>query len=167
MSRAAVADFLQTPLQTDPCRFFARRRAQARSRHMTADVNLHEQYSTKPGAVHHSADAVVAVKSSSTRTASFGRNSVRGMTGQMTRLGAGSLAAVVVTTLGALGACSVISPDRDAAAVQRHKTPATCRARPDSFRWSVEAIPAQSTVADRQRMNMQPDARDGPIRRHS
>jgi hypothetical protein len=165
LSRAAVADFLTSPIGTDPHRFFSRRRARDNPEQIATDLPPGEVSAT---AAQCPADVLTAFDIYRARTGELRRAAILRVVRQMVGVRFRILTAGVLVAVGALTACSGGLPDRDASQTRRDQ-PARCRLRPDSFPLSPNtpskerSAPVRSTVVHHQHA-IQPEARAGPSR---
>ncbi|MET0967808.1 MAG: hypothetical protein ABWY18_01290 [Tardiphaga sp.] len=167
LSRAAVGEFLASPLRTDPHRFFAR--------HVALQVGSQGIGGTAPNALPPALGSRADRDADGSITA--GRDvvlvgishlgavliAIRQMAGLRIRL----LALGVLGGLAALGTCA--GPAADSKADIRRDPTTRCRLRPDSFPYPAPPAPMagraaveRSAVAHPVRHRAWPETRDGP-----
>lgn len=168
LSRAAVTDFLESPLRTDPHRFFTRRLARNEVRRTAEYPGVEVPGAIEPIGIQHHADGSVAFHVDRVRAATPRRPAILRVIHQITGLRFRLLAAGVAVCLCAVGACSNNAVQHGAATIRRDQ-PARCHLRPDALPWTRRsrppddhAAPWRSARANEQRLGRQPDARDGP-----
>lgn len=168
LSRAAVADFLASPLGTDPHKFFSRRYAQDNARPTNADLKPSNVSTAVSHTVQRHADDAIAFEFYRVRSGRLRQTAILHVNRQMVGFCMRVLTAGILVVVGALSACSGTVPDRDTAQI-RHDPPARCRLRPDSFPASPNTPPKQHTTTLRsaatdQQRDIRPEARAGPTR---
>ncbi|MGM4891614.1 hypothetical protein [Tardiphaga sp. 839_C3_N1_4] len=165
LSRAAVAEFLESPLRTDPHRFFSSKHAQ----HDVQDVDTARasiQVSlAQPDPIHCPSDDSIAFDNHRAQIGTLHRETIMRAIRQMASFRMRILTAGVLVAVGALSACSGSLPNHDAAQVRRNH-PARCQLRPNLIRLSP-IMPSSERVAEasllpRQPRARQPEARAGP-----
>lgn len=166
LSRAAIADFLTTPLRTDPHRFFRRRHAQETVTERTLatpaqspirDLNGHRRETDGFDAARVHIDAAGADPWSIARR-------IKARTGLRLRV----LTTGALVGLGALTACSGSMLETDTASARRELSP-RCRLKSSDLLLSVQTAEPQDrrpalqvAITDAKRLQQQHDARDGP-----
>jgi hypothetical protein len=166
LSRAAVADFLASPLGTDPHKFFSRRHAQDNAQPTNADLKPSNVSTAISHTVQRHADGAITFEFYRACAGRLRHTTILHVIRQMVGLRVRVLTAGILIAVGALSACSGTVPDRDAVQISRDRPP-RCRLRPDSFPLSPN-VPSkehtmglQAAVSSQQRASS-PEARAGP-----
>lgn len=166
LSRAAIADFLTTPLRTDPHRFFRHRHARdtaaertlaTRARGPITDLNDHRRELDGRDANRLQTDVA------DTSPWSIARR-IKARTGLRFRV----LTTGALIGLGALTACSGTALESGTASAKREQSP-RCRLKSSAVLISAQTadpqqrrLTLQVAITDSKRLQQQHDARDGP-----
>ncbi|WP_139069805.1 hypothetical protein [Tardiphaga robiniae] len=165
LSRAAVAEFLESPLQTDPHRFFSSKHAQRDVQDVDTALESGQVSLPQPDLIQHLADESIAFDSHGARADMLHRGAIMRAIRQMVSFRMRILTAGVLVAVGALSACSGSLPDCDAAQTRRDQ-PARCQPRPDAIPLAPIMRPsvrvAEASLLPRQPRTRQPEARAGP-----
>lgn len=165
LSRAAVAEFLESPLQTDPHRFFGSKHAQRDVQDVDTALVSGQVSLPQPDPTQHLADKSIAFDSHRAQIDTLHRGTIMRAIRQMVSFRIRILTAGVLVAVGALSACSGSLPDHNAAQIRRDQ-PARCQLRPNLIRLSP-ITPSSERVAEAslfpsQPRSRQPEARAGP-----
>jgi hypothetical protein len=165
LSRAAIADFLTTPLRTDPHRFFRHRHARdtaaerpaTRARAPITDLNDRRRELDGRDANRLQTDVA------DTSPWSIARR-IKARTGLRFRV----LTTGALIGLGALTACSGTALESGTASAKREQSP-RCRLKSSAVLISAQTadpqqrrLTLQVAITDSKRLQQQHDARDGP-----
>jgi hypothetical protein len=165
LSRAAVADFLKSPLRTDPHRFFSRKHVQRDVQDVGTALESGQVSPPQPDPLHRAADSSIAIDGHCAQTNTLRRGTIMRAIRQMVSFRIRILTAGVVVAVCALSACSGSLPDRDAAQIRRDH-PARCRLQPDAIPLAPTMRPnvrvVEASAMPRQPRARQPEARAGP-----
>ncbi|WPO39952.1 hypothetical protein [Tardiphaga sp. 42S5] len=165
LSRTAVAEFLESPLRTDPHRFFSRKHAQRGLRDTDTTLESIQVSLAQPDPIHLPPDESIAFDNHRAQTDTLHRGTIMHEIRQMVSFRMQILTAGVLVAVGALSACSGSLPNHDAAQIRRDQ-PARCQLRPNLIRLSPIMRPservAEASLLPSQPRSRQPEARAGP-----
>jgi hypothetical protein len=165
LSRAAVAEFLESPLRTDPHRFFGSKHAQRDVQDVDTALESGQMSLPQPDPTQNLADESIAFDSHRAQIDTLHRETIMRAIRQMVSFRIRILTAGVLVAVGALSACSGSLPDHNAAQIRRDQ-PARCQLRPDLIHLSP-IMPSGERVAEAsllpsQPRSRRPEARAGP-----
>ncbi|WNV10423.1 hypothetical protein [Tardiphaga sp. 709] len=165
LSRAAVAEFLESPVRTDPHRFFSRKHAQRDLQDSDTARGSIQVSLAQPDPIHLQPDDSIVFDNHHAQTDTLHRGTIMHAIRQMVSFRMRILTAGVLVAVGALSACSGSLPDHNAAQIRRDQ-PARCQLRPNLIRLSP-IMPSSERVAEasllpRPPRARQPEARAGP-----
>jgi hypothetical protein len=170
LSRAAVAEFLQSPLRTDPHRFFSSKHAQRDAQDVDTALVSGQVSLPQPDPPQHLADESIAFDSHRAQIDTLHRGTIMRAIRQMVSFRIRILTAGVLVAVGALSACSGSLPDHNAAQIRRDY-PARCRLQPDAIPLAPIMRPivrvAEASLLPGKPRARQPEARAGPPGRAS
>jgi hypothetical protein len=170
LSRAAVAEFLKSPLRTDPHRFFASKHAQRDVQDVDTALESGQVSLPQPDPTQHLADELIAFDSHRAQIDTLHRETIMRAIRQMVSFRIRILTAGVLVAVGALSACSGSLPDHNAAQIRRDH-PARCRLQPDAIPLAPIMRPivrvAEASLLPGKPRAKQPEARAGPPGRAS
>lgn len=165
LSRAAVAEFLESPLRTDPHRFFSSKHAQRDVQDVDTALESDQESLPKPDPTQHLADESISIDSHRAQTDTLRRGTVMRAIREMVSFRIRILTAGVLVAVGVLSTCSGGLLDHDAAQVRRDH-PARCRLQPDAIPLAPTMRPnvrvVEASAMPRQPRTSQPEARAGP-----
>lgn len=165
LSRAAVAEFLESPLRTDPHRFFSSKHAQRDVQDVDTARESIQVSLAQPDPIHRPSDDSIAFDNHRAQTDTLHRGTIMRAIRQMVSFRMRILTTGVLVAVGALSACSGSLPDHNAAQIRRDQ-PARCQLRPNLIRLSP-IMPSSERVTEAsllpsQSRSRQPEARAGP-----
>ena len=170
LSRAAVAEFLESPLRTDPHRFFSSKHAQRDMQDVDTALQSGQVSLPQPDPTQHLADESIAFDSHRAQIDTLHRGTIMRAIRQMVSFRIRILTAGVLVAVGALSACSGSLPDHNAAQIRRDH-PARCRLQPDAIPLAPIMRPivrvAEASLLPGKPRAKQPEARAGPPGRAS
>jgi hypothetical protein len=170
LSRAAVAEFLESPLQTDPHRFFGSKHAQRDVQDVDTALESGQVSLPQPDPTQNLADESIAFDSHRAQIDTLHRETIMRAIRQMVSFRIRILTAGVLVAVGALSACSGSLPDHNAAQIRRDH-PARCRLQPDAIPLAPIMRPivrvAEASLLPGNPRAKQPEARAGPPGRAS
>ena len=170
LSRAAVAEFLESPLRTDPHRFFSSKHAQRDVQDVDTALESGQMSLPQPDPTQHLADESIAFDSHRAQIDTLHRGTIMRAIRQMVSFRIRILTAGVLVAVGALSACSGSLPDHNAAQIRRDH-PARCRLQPDAIPLAPIMRPivrvAEASLLPGKPRAKQPEARAGPPGRAS
>lgn len=146
LSRTAVAEFLESPLRTDPHRFFSRKHAQRGLQDSDTARELIQVSLAQPDPFHLPPDDSIVFDNHRAQTDTLHRGTIMHEIRQMVSFRMQILTAGVLVAVGALSACSGSLPDHNAAQIRRDQ-PARCQLRPNLIHLSP-IMPSGERVAE-------------------